>query len=328
VYGAFLNEEGHCLDDAIVYQLGHDNYMAVVNAGMGPAIAEHLKAHAADLKVAIEDITSRVGKLDLQGPLSARALMKILENSRQILEDLEYFTFKGHFEDNPSSLVTLSNGVPLLLSRSGYTGEFGFELFVRRERVVEVWHAILAAGKEFGVIPCGLAARDSLRAGACLPLSHQDIGPWPFINHPWEFALPYNEDSSGFTKQFLGDRILSAREQAEYTHAFVGRDPRKVSTHDSAVVLDEHGAEIGAVLTCVADMAIGMDGGKIFSMASPDKPKDFKPKGLVCGFVRVKSKLFPGQEVELKDNKRKIKVFIANDIRPDRTARRPIREMM
>lgn len=328
VYGAFLHENGHVLDDAIVYQLEHDKYMVVANAGMGSAIMEHLRTYDRDLKVEITDITSHVGKLDLQGCMSAKVLMNILKNPHNTLEDMRYFTFKGDFEGLLPASVSLANGIPILLSRTGYTGEFGFELFTPRERLVELWDTILCAGAEFGVIPCGLAARDSLRAGACLPLSHQDIGPWPFINHPWGFALPYNQDRTRFTKKFVGASILTMKEQAEYTYAFVGRDPRKVSIHDPAVVLDEHANEVGVVLTCVADMAIGLDGGRIYSVASPDKPDHFRPRGLVCGFVRVKSPLFPGQPLELRDNRRKISVTIVDAVRPDRTARRPIREMM
>jgi aminomethyltransferase len=90
------------------------------------------------------------------------------------------------------------------------------------------------------------------------------------------------------------------------------------------VVLDSGGAEIGVVLTCVADLAIGRADDRIYSIASADKPDNFKPRGLCCGFVRVKSKLASGRIVELKDKRRKVKVEIVDDIRPDRTARRPI----
>ncbi|MEW6115040.1 MAG: aminomethyl transferase family protein, partial [Thermodesulfobacteriota bacterium] len=86
--------------------------------------------------------------------------------------------------------------------------------------------------------------------------------------------------------------------------------------------------EIGVVMTCVSDMAIGLAGDRIYSMGSPDKPKDFKPGGLSCGFVRVKIPLVLGQEVELRDSRRTIKVRIVDDVRPDRTARRPMKDML
>jgi aminomethyltransferase len=84
---------------------------------------------------------------------------------------------------------------------AGYTGEFGFELFMAPDKVNDFWYMIGEAGQDYGLIPCGLAARDSLRAGAGLPLSHQDIGDWPFINNPWLFALPFNRERAGFTSR-------------------------------------------------------------------------------------------------------------------------------
>ncbi len=329
VYGAYLDEQGWAIDDAIVYQTGTANYITVVNAGMGTIIADHLRAHAEGLEVSIAEMSETVGKIDLQGPLSAKALIKALRNPKNVLKDMAYFSFKGNFEAEPRSAETvLKDGTPILLSRTGYTGEFGFEIFVNREHVPRAWDTIWNAGRDLGVLPCGLAARDSLRTGACLPLSHQDIGPWPFINHPWFFALPYNENRTAFTKMFIGDRVLELRDKAEHTYAFVGYDPRKVSIHDRAVVLDSDGNEIGVVLTCVSDMSIARYNGAIYSMASPTKPDNFKARGLSCGFVKVRSRLVAGREVELKDNRRRIKVMIVEDIRPDRSARRPIQEMM
>ncbi|MGO9566811.1 MAG: aminomethyltransferase family protein [Desulfomonilaceae bacterium] len=329
VYGAYLDEEGWVIDDAIVYQLGPNNYMTVVNAGMGAAIAAHLKAHGQGSQVRITDLTGNVGKIDLQGPMSAKIMMKVLQNPDKVLPDMAYFSFKGRFDAKTDAADTfLNDGTPILLSRTGYTGELGFEIFVDPNSVVRVWELILHEGQDLGLLSCGLAARDSLRAGACLPLSHQDIGPWPFINHPWSFALPYNDQNAAFTKKFIGDKILAIREKAEHTYAFVGYDPRKVSIHDPAMVVDAGGREIGVVLTCVSDMSIARHNGEIYSMASADKPEDFKPRGLSCGFVKVNPRLFAGQEVRLIDSRREIKVVIADDVRPDRTARRPMQDMM
>jgi glycine cleavage system T protein (aminomethyltransferase) len=329
VYGAFLDERGWVIDDAIVYQIGPENYVTVVNAGMGAAISDHLKANAPGPEVRITDLTGKVGKIDLQGPMAAKVLMKILRHPQTILADMTYFSFKGHFDTKTETADTfLDDGTAVLLSRTGYTGEFGFEIFVDPNHLVKVWELILHAGQDYGLLACGLAARDSLRAGACLPLSHQDIGPWPFINHPWSFALPYNDNCTAFTKKFIGEVILAIREEAEHTYAFVGYDPRKVSIYDPAVVLDPDGNEIGIVLTCVSDMGIARYNGRIFSLASPDKPANFKPRGLSCGFVKVKVRLVAGQEVRLKDNRREINVTIADDVRPVRTARSPMQEMM
>jgi aminomethyltransferase len=329
VYGAFLTDLGEVIDDAILYHVQQDEYVVAVNAGMGQKVAEHLSAHSSDPDTRIAACGADVGKIDLQGPMSARVLLKVLQEPDRVLAGLTYFSFAGHFDrSSPLATVRLLDGTPIFLSRTGYTGEFGFEIFTAADRLVQVWETVLAVGKEFGLIPCGLAARDSLRAGAMLPLSHQDIGPWPFINHPWSFALPWNAEGIGFTKSFIGDRVLTMREHADHTYAFVGHDPRKTLLQDCPVVRDRQGQEIGVVLTCVADMAVDRVHDRVVSMASPDKPENFKPRGLSCGFVRVRMKLDPGDVVELKDARRAIKVTIADDIRPYRSARRPIREMI
>ena len=330
VYGAYLNEKGEVIDDSIINQLEENSYMAVVNAGMGDAIARHLAANKGDRRIEITDWTDKVGKIDVQGPMAAKILSKVVADPENVFNKMPYFSFKGHFDAaSPlSDTVRLTDGTPILLSRTGYTGEFGFEIFVGQDHAVKLWDMILAAGSDFAIIPCGLAARDSLRAGAVLPLSHQDIGAWPFINHPWIFALPFNDDQTAFNKPFIGDQALLAGQTPEYTYPFAGSDFRKVSAEDPAVVLDAEGHEIGRVLTCVTDMGIGRHGDRIYSIASPDKPQEFKPKGLCCGFVKVKSRMVSGQSIDIKDNRRKLTATIVDDIRPDRTARRPISEML
>jgi aminomethyltransferase len=330
VYGAFLDENGEVIDDSIVNKLSANEYTVVVNAGMGGKIAEHLTANKGDRQVAINDLTDMVGKIDVQGPMAAKILSQVLSAPETVFDKFPYFTFKGHFVAvSPlADTVRLKDDTPILLSRTGYTGEFGFEIFVSPEHAVNTWEMICRAGEAFGLTACGLAARDSLRGGAVLPLSHQDIGNWPFVHHPWPFALAFNADQSGFTKAFIGDKALLNAASAAFTYPFVGADLRKVATGDPAMVIDADGNEIGTVLTCVSDMGIGLHAGQIVSIASPDQPPNFKPRGLCCGFVKVSTPLTPGTALQLKDNRRKIKVTIVEDIRPDRTARRPIREML
>ena len=94
------------------------------------------------------------------------------------------------------------------------------------------------------------------------------------------------------------------------------------------MVLDSEENIIGSVLTCVTDMGIGWYQKKIYSIASPGKPADFTPQGLCCGFVKVHRKLETGQTLFLQDNRRTIRVRVVNDIRPDRSARRGLSEMI
>lgn len=331
-YGFFLNEKAHVVDDAIVYQLSPETYMLVANAGMGAPLAAHLSRHRQAAQAEIRDLADRVGKIDVQGPAAGHLVQRLIREPQRFFEGLVYFAFRGGFAECPSaSAVNLHDGTLLLIARTGYTGEFGFELFMSRKALPAVWETVLEAGREFGALPCGLAARDSLRTGAVLPLSHQDVGDWPFAANPWLFALPWRKNRDGFTKDFVGAEAVRQFVDAEATLPFAGYDPRKIVAGPDTVVTDLQGNRIGRVLTCVTDTAIGRVDGRIVSVATPPaagRPDDFNPRGLSCGFVKVARPLEPGSEVMLTDGKRKLKVEIREDIRPDRTARRPIGEML
>ncbi len=321
-YGVFLDSNAHCIDDAIVCKFSDTSFMICVNAGMGANIAGHLSDNKGDFQVEIEDLSEKIAKMDIQGKNSARILSRVIKDPEKVFEKMPYFSFKGNFEG--SSEVELLDGTPVLLSRSGYTGEFGFEIFLSPDAIVKLWQDILEAGKEYDIMACGLASRDSLRVGACLPLSHQDIGNWEFINHPWEFALPYNNDKSSFTKDFMGRQALENLKNKSYTYPFAGKTLRKVAAGENTIVIDEEKNTIGWVLTCVTDMGISQYENKIVSLATPGLPEDVKIKGIGCGFVMVSKQLEPGTKLELKEGKRSIKVSIVSDIRPDRTARKKI----
>ncbi|MBT6339073.1 MAG: aminomethyl transferase family protein [Desulfobacula sp.] len=326
VYGAFLNTKGHCIDDAIVYKFSDYFFMICVNAGMGAAITRHLEINKANLDVSIEDLSEKTGKMDIQGKNSARILFSILQNPEAIFNQMPYFSFKGNFNESilGESEAKLMDGTPVLLSRSGYTGEFGFEIFLNPKYIAKLWKDILSAGKDYGISACGLGARDSLRVGACLPLSHQDIGSWKFLNHPWEFALPFTDDKASFTKDFLGAESLLSSKDDPFIYPFVGDSLRKVSAGENTHVIDETNNVIGKVLTCATDMGITRYKGDIVSINSKNLPQDLKIKGISCGFVMVTKKLEPARILTLKGQKRKITATIVADIRPDRTARKKI----
>lgn len=322
-YGAFLDAEGNCLDDATVYPFPDNRLAVVVNAGMGPVVLRHLQSLPGAEGTTLREPNTRLAKIDVQGPASVGVMRRLLEDADSLFAKFPYFTFKGDF-DSARSDVFMAGNTPLLLSRTGYTGELGFELYMPLDKAVGIWDALLREGESEGMLPCGLAARDSLRAGAVLPLSHQDIGHWPFINHPWPFALPLSESEPlTFTKQFVGsDALLAKAASCPHTLAFVGFDPRRVDAHAARVLHD--GRDVGEVLTIVSDMAIGRVDGKVRSLASPERPEGWSPRGLACGFVKVAEKLEPGVEIILKDGRREIRAEIVSDIRPARTARKKL----
>jgi len=113
VYGAFLNEKGEVIDDTIIYMLEANSYLAIVNAGMGSMVAEHLNASKGAMNAKITDLTDSVCKIDVQGPMSAKILVKVLTDPEAVFEKMPYFSFKGYF-DAASPLadaVTLSFSV-------------------------------------------------------------------------------------------------------------------------------------------------------------------------------------------------------------------------
>lgn len=326
VYGAFLDEKGYCIDDAIIYKFSDTDFMICVNAGMGGQVASHLENQKSDFIVNVMDMTAKLAKMDIQGKNAALILSHVLKSPQTVFDNMPYFSFKGHFDPSrsDSEQVLLTNGTPVLLSRSGYTGEFGFEIFLSPDKIVQLWQDLLTHGEPYKICACGLGSRDSLRAGACLPLSHQDIGNYKFMNHPWDFALPYTKDKTGFTKEFLGADALVAESDDSYVYPFVGENLRKVAAGEQTQVLDDNDNSIGHVLTCATDMGITWLDNKIVSVATPGLPENIKIRGISCGFVMVSKVLEPGEKLKLKEGKRAIKVSVVKDIRPDRTARKKI----
>jgi aminomethyltransferase len=328
VYGAFLDDHGFAIDDAIIFMSAPKKYMIVVNAGMGPTIADHLRANRAGRLLTITDWSDQVGKIDLQGPRSVAILYSVLQDAEKIFSKMPYFSFKGDWRrTGAAETVVFKNGTPAMISRTGYTGEIGFEIFCPPDQTVRLWELLFLSGGPLGLVPCGLASRDSLRTGALLPLSHQDIGGWLYANHPWPFALPFTADRNGFTKTFIGAQAVSKSQNAPRTLPFVGFDVRKVGTA-FAVVKSTVGQDIGKVLTCTTDMGIGRHEGKVLSIASPERPADWSPKGLCCGFLMVNQPLEIGTRVELHDQRRSVEAEIRTDIRPARTARRALQDFL
>jgi aminomethyltransferase len=329
-YGAFLDENGHCVDDAIIYKFSQTQFMICVNAGMGKVVTNHLESQKnsweVPIEAQIEDKSGQVAKMDIQGRKAAKILSKLIKNPELVFNKMVYFSFKGDFDTGNRCLdpVTLLDGTPVLLSRSGYTGEFGFEIFLDPESIVKLWKDVLAVGAEYDILACGLGARDSLRAGAGLPLSHQDIGPFKFTNHPWEFALPYLPGKKTFSKNFLGANALAPEGNDKFTYPFAGNTLRKVNAGQTTQVLDENQKIIGQVLSCATDMGIGLLENKIVSINTPNLPRDLKIKGISCGFVIVEKPLEPGVKLTLKEGKRTIDVTIVSQVRPDKTARMKI----
>lgn len=157
-YGFILNEAGGMLDDCILYRFGPDTFMIVVNAGCIATDFAALKSRL-PADVTLTDHSAEMGKIDLQGPESLDVLEAVLKEN---FHDLGYFAFKE---------LTFA-AAPLLISRTGYTGELGYELYAPTEHIAALWAALLADKRAKAV---GLGARDTLRLEAGLPLYGHEL---------------------------------------------------------------------------------------------------------------------------------------------------------
>lgn len=156
-YSPMCNEEGGVVDDLIVYKIRDELYFIVVNAANKDKDFSWMKAHAVG-DAELEDASDRFAQLALQGPKAAEILARIAAP-----EDIpdKYYTcrFDRFIQD-----------IPCHISRTGYTGEDGVEIYVAPEYAPKLWNLLLETGKEDGLIPCGLGARDTLRMEAAMPL--------------------------------------------------------------------------------------------------------------------------------------------------------------
>lgn len=162
LYSPMCYPDGGCVDDLLVYRLGTDHYLLVVNAANIEKDYEWVLKNSFG-NVEIVNLSERIAQLALQGPLAEMILQKLTDY------DLSSIKFYWFAQD-----VTVA-GNKALVSRTGYTGEDGFEIYVDAELAVDMWKKILEAGKEEGIVPTGLGARDTLRFEAKLPLYGQEI---------------------------------------------------------------------------------------------------------------------------------------------------------
>ena len=157
-YSPMCNANGGVVDDLIVYRVNEECYFVVVNAANRDKDVAHMKANLLP-DTQFTDISDNVALMALQGPKSKEIIASLLP-AEQIPS--KYYTFTPH-------RVSIC-GVDCLISRTGYTGSFGYEIFCAADDGVKLWQGLLEAGKEYGLIPCGLGARDTLRLEAAMPL--------------------------------------------------------------------------------------------------------------------------------------------------------------
>ncbi len=209
-YALFCYADGGAIDDLFVYRLPYPEkpdrvyFFLAINASNRAKDVAWVKAHAGDFDVEVKDISDETYMLAFQGP-KAPAIMDRLTSAD--LTKMERFT---------SVQDKIFGGVPVLLGRTGYTGEDGFELFFPAEKAQIVWEGILKEGKEEGVLPIGLAARDSLRFEPCMPLYGHELSP---TITPVEARLSF---AVSFDKDFIGRDALLKQKLEKPERVLVG----------------------------------------------------------------------------------------------------------
>ncbi|WP_337032540.1 glycine cleavage system aminomethyltransferase GcvT [Paenibacillus illinoisensis] len=207
-YTLMCYPDGGVVDDLLVYKLEDQHYMLVVNASNIDKDWSWLQEHMVP-GVSMTNDSAETALLALQGPLAAEIIGKVTDTDVSVIEPFRFV------------LNAEVCGVKLLLSRTGYTGEDGFELYVQADQAAAVWNGLMEAGADHGLVPAGLGARDTLRFEAKLPLYGQELSPTispleagvgmfvklnagPFIGH--EALLQQKND--GPARKLVGIEVL------------------------------------------------------------------------------------------------------------------------
>jgi aminomethyltransferase len=239
-YSMLCAEDGGVIDDLIVYRTDA-GYLIVCNAANRDAVVAHLEALRAhgDFDAQLEDRSDRTALIAPQGPRAGELLAGLTELD---LGSLGYYR----------SIRGAVAGIDCLVARTGYTGEDGFELLCDARRATALWDALMAAGQPFGLKPCGLGARDTLRLEAGMPLYGNELG---------REGNPYEANLGRVVKlekgEFVGRTALAAVQQTGPQRKLVGLVMRDnaIARHGYPVLVD--GEEAGAVTSGTLSPTLG-----------------------------------------------------------------------
>jgi aminomethyltransferase len=237
-YGLLCNEQGGVVDDVTVYRLGPDSLFLCVNASNIEKDRRWIEAHAG-AGTRVEDRSDAYGLLALQGPRSAEVLAKLTDLE---LGGLRRFRFAEGQVAGASAIV----------SRTGYTGSDGFEIYLEAGRSAAVWDALLDAGRAAGIAPAGLGARDTLRLEAALPLYGHELDD---TTSPLEARLDrfVKLDTGGF----IGAEAVLARRARGHERLLVGfeMEERGIARADYPIV--HEGRTVGRVTSGAPSPTLG-----------------------------------------------------------------------
>lgn len=192
-YSVMCYEDGGVVDDLVVYRFNAEKYMVVVNASNREKDAEWMKKHLFG-EVEFQDVSDSVAQVALQGPKSEEILSRIADASSI---PAKYYTFVENAK---------VGGIDCAVSQTGYTGESGYEIYVKSEDAPQMWRLLLETGADLGLIPCGLGARDTLRLEAGMPLYGHEMDE---TIHPLETGLGFGVKMN--KEDFVGKKGIEAR---------------------------------------------------------------------------------------------------------------------
>ncbi|MGQ0840128.1 glycine cleavage system aminomethyltransferase GcvT [Actinokineospora sp.] len=241
-YTMICDAEGGVLDDLVVYRLAEDSFMVVANASNAATVAAALRERAGGFAVEVDDRSVTTALIAVQGPTSP-AIVRAVTGAD--LDALKYY----------ASVPATAAGHDVLLARTGYTGEDGFELYVDAAKATDVWRALTDAGQEHGLIPAGLACRDTLRLEAGMPLYGNELGPeqTPFdagLGRVVKFDKP---------EDFVGRAALERRRDTDVADSvLVGlTGTGKRAARHGYSVLDADGEPVGTVTSGALSPTLG-----------------------------------------------------------------------
>jgi len=262
-YSALLYPEGTFVDDVIVHRLGEEEYLLVINAGTREKDFNWVRDNTRQFDCAVENLSDDFTQIAIQGPKAVDLLEKLHQHAidvpvgesdppvpfRKVRIDADFRSLKFYWITRGMLLCMTGNARryddKILIGRTGYTAEDGFEIYIPSNGYVSamVWKAILVAGKEFGVVPCGLGARNTLRLEGKLPLYGHEISDTINV---WEAGL------DRFCKmekpEFVGRAALEKAKAAGIKRSLVGLEmTERGIARDGYKVLDTNGREIGYV---------------------------------------------------------------------------------
>jgi aminomethyltransferase len=232
-YSALLYPQGTFVDDVIVHRLGDDEYLLVINAGTREKDFNWVRDNTREFNCAAENLSDDFTQIAIQGPSGVDLLQKLTDANLSAVKF--YWVTRG-------TVCGLKN---ILIARTGYTAEDGFEIYVPSDEATSarVWNEVLEAGKEFGVVPCGLGSRNTLRLEGKLPLYGHEISDEINV---WEAGL------DRFIKmdkpEFVGREALQNAKAAGVKRTLVGLEMiERGIARDGYRVIDDAGREIGYV---------------------------------------------------------------------------------